>query len=651
MEHLNFGTQLLTLCEIFNEQFFVIPDYQRGYAWEKKQVEELLNDIKHLMDDGVDLKHYTGTIVLSQPDNTSNEYHVVDGQQRLTTLSVVLHVLSTYLSGDEKSNFIKKYLWRGEIGSEQAVLTLNKDTRKYFENVIITEHESSTELATLEAHNRLLECKQVTKKWFITELGDASSLQRIKTIQNTIENELGFLVYAPKEDDETGVMFEVINNRGKGLSELEKVKNYLIYCSVKLKAKTLRKKIDDGWSEILFNLNAAKKIFTEDEAAFLRYCVTVYFSASKNEGQYGYNLIKERFNLDVAMHDAEKRNAMVQALEAFVEFLKHAALWYARLYGRVHNGLSNELLPVLDKLRGQERHASIMPLFLALTIKQGQAPTELARLLNLVEILNFRVYMAKGITPRNDTGQADLFAYAAQYYHNQGIDGLLKTLDDNELDISTEEQALEYRLVYFTQRHSPESKFKQSFVLEQDTYDDFYNWTGIRYFLMNYEAELQPNRTIDIDKILKMRAEGKSADYYSVEHVWASNNRSEDNNRPQDKFQKRRLGNFTLLEFRINSKISNADISEKIDTLYEASSSPDVSHLVHVQYMCEDGRTAIKELEGRRKGKDYYKDISDLLNDKQEKRYIDFATQRWSTEHYFGNNHVLARLEAETVSD
>lgn len=86
MEHLNFGTQLLTLCEIFNEQFFVIPDYQRGYAWEKKQVEELLNDIKHLMDDGVDLKHYTGTIVLSQPDNTSNEYHVVDGQQRLTTL-------------------------------------------------------------------------------------------------------------------------------------------------------------------------------------------------------------------------------------------------------------------------------------------------------------------------------------------------------------------------------------------------------------------------------------------------------------------------------------------------------------------------------------------------------------------------------------
>ena len=62
-----FGAQLLTLPQIFNDRLFTIPDYQRGYAWEKKQVEELLKDIDHLMNDGVALRHYTGTLVLSRP--------------------------------------------------------------------------------------------------------------------------------------------------------------------------------------------------------------------------------------------------------------------------------------------------------------------------------------------------------------------------------------------------------------------------------------------------------------------------------------------------------------------------------------------------------------------------------------------------------
>jgi uncharacterized protein with ParB-like and HNH nuclease domain len=54
-------------------------------------------------------------------------------------------------------------------------------------------------------------------------------------------------------------MFEVINNRGKQLSELEKVKNYLIYCSIKLSAFSLRDDITEHWSDILQSLNKAKK--------------------------------------------------------------------------------------------------------------------------------------------------------------------------------------------------------------------------------------------------------------------------------------------------------------------------------------------------------------------------------------------------------
>ncbi len=74
------GTELLLLPEIFDTHLFTIPDYQRGFAWEKKQVNDLLKDIEHLMKDAKDLRYFTGTLVLSRSNDGQNEeYDVVDG--------------------------------------------------------------------------------------------------------------------------------------------------------------------------------------------------------------------------------------------------------------------------------------------------------------------------------------------------------------------------------------------------------------------------------------------------------------------------------------------------------------------------------------------------------------------------------------------
>ncbi len=114
-------------------------------------------------------------------------------------------------------------------------------------------------------------------KWLTQK---TSSGVLITQILNVLEERLGFLVYSPVEDAETGIMFEVINNRGKQLSELEKVKNYLIYCSIKLSAFSLRDDITEHWSDILQSLNKAKKTSPNEESSFLRYCLVVFF---KNE--------------------------------------------------------------------------------------------------------------------------------------------------------------------------------------------------------------------------------------------------------------------------------------------------------------------------------------------------------------------------------
>jgi len=643
-----FGAQLLALPNIFKNRFFTIPDYQRGYAWEKKQVEELLKDIDHLMNDKVAFRHYTGTLVLSRSEAISaGEFYVVDGQQRLTTLVTLMRMMCEHLPEADRPAFTSCYLRRGEKGSERSVLRLNADTRLFFERVVLGDGKTINEPAKLEAHERLLESRKLIGKWLSERM---SSGVLISSIRNVIETKLGFLVYAPKEDAETGIMFEVINNRGKPLSELEKVKNYLIYCCVKLSAKSLRSSIDEDWSAILRNLNDAKKTSTLDEGAFLRYCVAVHFKLSKSDSQYGYDELKKLMVIDSAMRDDKSIQATVKEIGAFVIFLKAASLWYARLYGQQQKGLDPNLVQIMSQLRAQKQHASIMPLFLALVIKPREREEDLIRLLRLLEILNFRVYMARNMTKRNDTGQANLYYYAAQYFHDE----LLADLTDEEKklkerSIESQENALEYRLVQFVLLHATDGRFKDSFVLEEGSPDNFYHWGGLSYFLMNYEVHLQPNKTIPVEKILLSRKEGKSADYLSVEHLWATQNRNLDgeNNRKIDEFEKRRLGNFVLLELRLNIQGSADSLDLKLPRYLDGFDENPPTDLAQVRKMARDDNNVAKEISGWTRSKKFFLERYRRLNDLQEKRFVAFAEKRWSVKDCLG----YKKLQREALAD
>ena len=442
-------------------------------------------------------------------------------------------------------------------------------------------------------------------------------------------------------------MFEVINNRGKQLSELEKVKNYLIYCCVKLGAHELRETINADWSNVLRNLNDSKKTTSSDEDSFLRYCVAVHFKLNKTDSQYGYDELKKALAIDSAMKDDETKQSAIVKIDNFIKFVKISALWYARLYGRKHDGLDNSIIQTLDQIRAQQQHASIMPLFLALVIKHQGRGENLVKLLKLIEILNFRVYMSRRMTSRNDTGQGDLYYFASRYYHDELLQ--LNGPDERKIGkqlINSEDLALEYKLVEFILWHAPNERFKSSFILESGSPDDFYDWGGLRYFLMSYEAKLQPNKTIQIDKILRTRQQGKSADYLSIEHLWAQNHRNKpgENDREQDRFQKRRLGNFVLLELRINIQGSDQGLEDKLPLYISKTEATD---LFHVRKMDKDARNILKKYETRPRKKNYYFDIHNELNNLQEGRYISFAESRWSVEKYLGYRQCIKNLDAE----
>lgn len=633
----NFVHQLRTLPEIFEGSFFCIPDYQRGYAWDEKQIDELLKDIDHLLLDSSAVRHYTGTLVLSQSKNQMNQYNIVDGQQRLTTLVIFFKCISLFADREDKESIGTKYLKRGDLGNDQFVLKLNLDTNKFFEKVILSDRNLENCPITLESHERLLNAHDLIHKWLSQK---TSSGVLITQILNVLEDRLGFLVYLPVEDAETGIMFEVINNRGKQLSELEKVKNYLIYCSIKLSAFSLRDDITEHWSDILQSLNKAKKTSPNEESSFLRYCLVVFFKMNKTDSQYGYDVLKSRIKIDQCLQDVEKKNNTIIKLQEFIKFLKLSAKWYEHLYAPNYVGLDKVIQPLIENIRAQNVHASIMPLFLALVLKNKGKGEMLERHLRLLETLNFRVYIANGMTFRKDTGQGDLYQYASRYYYGSLLNSFIA--EENRVvektTLTNDDQALEYLLVSFTQNLAHDGWFEASFYLDGKSSFDFYGWRGIRYFLMNYESSLQPNKTINIDKILKSRSSGKTNDYLSVEHLWATENRNLEgqNCREVDGYQKRRLGNFVLLELRLNIQGSDDDVWIKADRYLDGFEQEAPTDLYHVRLAGKSVQKTVKAMSDVKKTINYYSDFYSEIIDEQEERYIKFAMKRWALKGYIG---------------
>jgi uncharacterized protein with ParB-like and HNH nuclease domain len=80
--------------EALRECFYIVPDYQREYVWTDKEVHQLLDDIDEQLDTGTSREYFIGTVLVS-PTDQKNHYHVIDGQQRLTTFLASVRAQAT----------------------------------------------------------------------------------------------------------------------------------------------------------------------------------------------------------------------------------------------------------------------------------------------------------------------------------------------------------------------------------------------------------------------------------------------------------------------------------------------------------------------------------------------------------------------------
>lgn len=630
--------ELKSLDEIFGQgkRVFRIPDYQRGYSWEKQQRTDLLTDIEYLIKSGYEYRHYTGTIVASlnkketiERDSQYEVFDIVDGQQRVTSLILLLSEIcrsikkSSETSESEYTEVFSKFIQGGSEGNSVHKLILGKDQDKLFKSLV--EEGAAIEASSKSKSDQNLKDAVIQfKDWLERQDIDANNVSKC------VRENLGFLFYAPENNKEIGIMFEVINNRGKALSELEKIKNYLIYYADKNDKRDIRVQVNYSWPEILSNLNKIDYTSNESEDRFLRNCWIVFMDANKSKSHYVYGNLKQKWP-----PDSENTRNIIE----FIKFLEDAALFYAKYLRR--EGVTDTLEQSwLERISCHPADASITPLILAVFSKVKDQNDRNA-LFELLEKLNFRFY-GTGIAGRSDSGQGDLFWYANTFFKYFG-----KVEDGNEISV----QWLKEELTSFIDQRANDKSFIEYLTLDLDEAGDYYSWVGLKFFLASYEEELKKDNreSINFQQVMASRNPDTPNDFYHKEHIWAVKDFRIEDNENSD-VNKRRLGNFLLLKESLNIKVSNKPPEEKVELYFDDwKNAPNTQMIRELKKFFDD---AVKEesesYDWKRRTNTYWLNVYKRFLDRREEKMINFALKRWEVSGLNGN---ISEVSLDSLGD
>lgn len=482
-----------SLEQLFGERLLRVPDYQRGYAWETSHRQEFLQDLELL---GADRHHYTGTVVLhahNLGDRALDEegrsyagFDVVDGQQRITTAVVLLDAVRRAFAsaGNQKlaDGIRKGYVAvPGFDGQPLYRLRLNRDCRVYFEEVVLAERPAPGAPA-IRSHERLSQARQEFDEFLQRQQTDRADdyVPWLLGLYRKLTQQLRFTLYEVDSAADVGVIFEVMNNRGKPLSELEKAKNYLLYLSTKMDfpGDELAERINRTWADIFERLMVAGLTNPADENQLLRvHWITAYDHDARKWS--GSDSIKAAFSL--AAYTGRHRE-LLDALTVYARTLGDAAVAFCDAHapsiGTAFAAWGERRAQVEqlgERLLRMRAVATFLPLLVAVRLRHPDDATKYAQVVDFCERYAFRVYRVRG--RRADAGRSNVNWTAHQMYRG-------------ELDF---EDALA-RMYGALKYYCSDAEFREGV----ESVGNWYGWRGLKYLLYAYEEHLAGRHAVRI---------------------------------------------------------------------------------------------------------------------------------------------------------
>lgn len=338
---------------------FTIPVYQRAYSWQEENWSVFLQDIREQINHQ---NEYSFGNLLLETIKKDSEYDVIDGQQRLTTLVIFMRALYNVIENNVAKGEIEDFFKR----RNKIRLRPVDNDRACFDAIII-------ENQPYQVASRSQECILNAKKYFSKELAQLEEDDLIKIKDIILNSKVNRLELQGKK--EAALMFELQNNRGKNLTNMEKLKSYFMYQmyvnSPAEETDTNVENVSNHFKEIYKNVYDLRL----DEDSVLIYHCNAYLNAS-----FSYR------NLDDITKELSLSDDKIQWIN---DFSRELATTFANLKQLQTN--KSEYYKKLYKVRGKDS----LPAFIYPFIIKGckyldQDSNDLNKLFHILEILAFR---------------------------------------------------------------------------------------------------------------------------------------------------------------------------------------------------------------------------------------------------------------------
>lgn len=365
---------LKTIKDLFDgTKIFRIPIYQRAYSWSDKQLKDFIEDIKNQK---TDRTYFLGTILLEKGENEGDfrGINIVDGQQRMTTLVIFMKVLLELLKNNNQDIEILEETYIKY--KNRFKLKLQEEDSEFFETYILGDIKNPQLVINRPSQQKLL----AAKNYFESCLASLD-LKKLVEIKDKI-NKTKLLTYSVEDNAEATLIFETTNDRGKSLTNLEKIKSFLMYkCYLASdESSDMLKRIYKRFSDV-YDLIESIKI--DDEDSVLQYHFIAYENwGSKKDYQDYLLMIKNHINQ--LLLDG-KDEEVISYIENYTTKLREAFCTIGQI--------QKENMRSLKEIYLQERLGIT---FYPLLIKSYQLDTtedkkEFEDIAKLLEIFSFRV--------------------------------------------------------------------------------------------------------------------------------------------------------------------------------------------------------------------------------------------------------------------
>ncbi|WP_000421837.1 DUF262 domain-containing protein [Helicobacter pylori] len=546
--------ELLNLDGVIEKGVFEIPSYQRGYAWQERQLKDFWNDLEHVSKLG-DKFHYMHSLTLRKLENEfeSSAFEIIDGQQRLATSLILLGLLTkTTQNKDPKYSFINlepilSYKYYGLSEAFRAITEEEKDLERfqtsfYAKNLIeayafFKEKISDTPVGTLE------------------KMFDALIKKMLFSVVGLNDNRI-----------DPFSSFETINNRGKDLSTLELFKNRLHFVAHKIcdegDLENLQNEINDTYTRIYHDLRFFEDAHLE---GFLKHFVAYYYG---EKGDFKKRLLEMEFNAHKRYTDNTNFDDEYERIDHLLFYLSYSSkVWYflhtldeksIALIVDDNKKLEIEITPKMRNLLEKMRRLNalsdnaFLPLLLSLlTIQlvgksaneQPYTTKELESLLEYLERFGFLIYGVAGKnTAKNEWIELAFQAFRA--FRDGGENTAIEKLPTLEKS-------------FFNRQGNSALELLEESIHSKKNTEKWYRWgKALNYLLYEYELHHNPETTLNFDSSIEsiehILPQKPDQGYSDKEKSWAKN--------PNIVHA---LGNLLLIPKNANSSLSNKPFDEK----------------------------------------------------------------------------------------